>query len=93
MFKLMMFSRPYMKFDVTNPQHRLYYKIFEETGAWKHCPYQWIIEDDAVSVPHYCQQKLNEWYWNNDRAVQRLINSDKPTSKKARSMQLLRAVG
>lgn len=95
MFKLMMFSRPYMKFDVENPEHRLYYKTFEATGSWKHCPYQWIIEDDALSVPQYCQHKLNEFYWNNDKAVQKLIAGQKPerTQKKSSKPMSLRAVG
>jgi hypothetical protein len=84
-----------MKFDVENPVHRLYYKTFEDTGSWKHCPYQWIIEDDALSVPHYCQQKLNEWYWNNDRAVQKLIAGQQVQRqpKRASKPMALRAVG
>lgn len=98
MFKLMMHSRPFMKFDVENPEHRLYYKTFEETGAWKHCPYQWIIEDDAVDVPSYCRTKMNEFYWKNDRAVQKIIAGRVPERlqkkkfKPAEPMHL-RAVG
>jgi hypothetical protein len=95
MFKLMMFSRPFMKFDVENPVHRLYFKTFEETGAWKHCPYQWIIEDDALDVPSYCRAKMNEFYWKGDRAVQKLIAGQAPQRqpKKAEKPIQLRAVG
>jgi hypothetical protein len=81
-FKLMMFCRPFEKFDVENPQHRFYFKQFEEKHSWAHCPFQWIIEDDTLTVPDYIKGQLTEYYYRHDTALQELIKPNPVTEIK-----------
>jgi hypothetical protein len=62
-------QRPYIEFDPTNPDHRLNYKKFLETRAWKHCQYQWLIDDNSVDVVHFINKKLVEYYVSTDSAL------------------------
>jgi hypothetical protein len=55
-------NRPYAVFDAKNAEHRdLYYK-FLHSASWKHCPYQWLIDDDSADVVYYIQKKLIDYY-------------------------------
>ena len=59
-------QRPLVEFDPENIEHRRYYKKFLQTNAWRHCPYQWQIDDYSVDVVHYINKKLIEYYIKND---------------------------
>lgn len=62
-------QRPFIEFDPSNPGHRLDYKKFLQTHAWKHCTHQWLIDDHSVDVVHFINKKLIEYYISADSAL------------------------
>ena len=62
-------SRPKIRFDATNHQHRAYFQDFMKTGSWKNCPYQFFLEENQWNLVTMIQNKILNFYLNKDRKV------------------------
>lgn len=64
--RLEQFGRPKTLFDAKNKLHRGAYLDFLEHGNWRHCPVQFIIDDDSLCVVSCIQKKLLAYYLKKD---------------------------
>ncbi len=55
-------QRPFVQFDPKNKEHRQLFFKFLRTSSWAHSPYQWLLDDDCVSVVHNILNKLTLHY-------------------------------
>jgi hypothetical protein len=55
-------QRPFAIFDPANKEHRDIFYKFQKTQSWKHCPYQWTIEDDSTNLVYFLNRKLLDYY-------------------------------
>jgi hypothetical protein len=61
--KLNLFERPYVVFDVKNKNHRKYFASFLSTGSWKHCPVQFLCDEEfSASLPAMMRDQMVEYY-------------------------------
>jgi hypothetical protein len=62
MLKSLVHQRPVVIFDPSNREHRDLFYTFIRTVSWKHCPYQWAIDDDSLDIVHCINKKLLTYY-------------------------------
>lgn len=60
--RLVLFGRPKAIFDPTNKRDRTAYLDFLETGSWRNCPVNYIIDDDSISATYCIEKKLLAYY-------------------------------
>jgi hypothetical protein len=72
-------SRPFVVFDANNQEHRSLYNKFLKTHSWKHCPYQWLIDDTSLDVVHNINSKMLKYYMNAEFSTKK---TKKSTPKK-----------
>lgn len=68
MNRLDRFSRPLVKFDVKDPEHRKHYWLYLKNNSWGRCPYRFWFEGESsenlISVierqmlTYYAQQEF-----------------------------------
>ena len=55
-------SRPWVEFDPTNQQHRLWFAQFQRTNSWAQCPVRFTVREE-VNGPHAVMvRQLTEYY-------------------------------
>jgi len=57
-----LYSRPLIRFDVKNKQHRQYYSQYLMDRCWKQCPVQFYIEPGYGDLVSMIESKL-AWYY------------------------------
>jgi len=61
------FSRPWVKFDVSNRDHRRWYTEFLQNNAWGQCPVRFVIEDEGgANLLGLMQTRMIEFYTNKE---------------------------
>lgn len=59
-------GRPFVRFDVTNAEHReLFYKFLKQ-GSWKESPYQFYLEDGGIDLVWQLHQWVAGYYLGNE---------------------------
>lgn len=59
-------KKPQTLFDAGNSEHRRAYFNFLQTGSWQNCKYYFVIEDTYVDLPSMIDNKLVNYYLNNE---------------------------
>ena len=62
MLKTFMTSRPYTIFDAANQKHRSAYYRYLQSASWGDCPYQFVVEEPYIDLPHCINQKMIKYY-------------------------------
>jgi hypothetical protein len=71
--KLEYFSRPLVKFDPENKQHRRWYYEFLDYGGWGRCPVRFICPEDSGSdLTVMIRNQLIEYYVHREFANRRV---------------------
>ena len=58
--------RPYITFDVKNPDHRKAYYNFHNKSTWKGCPYTFVLEEGYSTIPSMITAKMSDFYMNQE---------------------------
>jgi hypothetical protein len=61
---LVNYGRPYIAFDVTNPQHRQYFTDYTHTHSWAACPYRFELENGFTDVVSMIKSQVLDYYLN-----------------------------
>lgn len=60
-------SRPLVRFDPANKEHRTYYNEFRKYGGWGSCPVRFIcIDEYSDNLLAQIQRQLLEYYMNRE---------------------------
>ena len=59
---LMTRTRPYVLFDVEDPEHRKLFAQYILTGRWNHCPYQFVADEPTQIDVGTIQRQLIAYY-------------------------------
>ena len=59
---LSLIGRPYVVFDPTIKQHRLWYYEFVKKSTWGHCPVRFLVPDDQGDIITMIQRTLVKYY-------------------------------
>lgn len=65
-------NRPQTLFDVTNAEHRQAYFEYRKHNSWQKCKYQFVIEDTYIDLPSMIDNKLVNYYLNNEFTTKKL---------------------
>jgi hypothetical protein len=61
------FTRPWVKFDVHNSDHRRWYAEFLQMKTWGHCPVRFVMEDEGgANLIGMIQSSMVEYYTNQE---------------------------
>ena len=55
-------GRPWVRFEVTNPQHRQWFAQFAKTLSWKNCPVIFAVDDEHGDTLQVIQRRLIKYY-------------------------------
>lgn len=65
------YSRPLVKFDAFNKEHRALYYQFVQKRTWGYSPYRFICPDDqGADLVTMMQRALNEYYIHREFGAQ-----------------------
>jgi hypothetical protein len=57
-------------FDVTNPDHRQYYRTYTQYRTWGRCPVRFEIpEDTGMDLISMVQKQLLDYYMSQDKEL------------------------
>lgn len=59
---LSLIGRPYVVFDPSVKQHRLWYFEFVKKQTWGHCPVRFLVPDDQGDLITMIQRTLVKYY-------------------------------
>ena len=62
MSHLAFIGRPWVSFDETNRQHRVWFNEFQKSGTWGRCPVRFIVSDDHGDLLTMIQRRLLGYY-------------------------------
>jgi hypothetical protein len=62
MLKTFTLNRPHMIFDAANQKHRSAYYRYLQSASWVDCPYQFVVEEPYIDLPHCINQKMIKYY-------------------------------
>ena len=68
MSTLSMYTRPQVKFDVTNPDHRKWLAEFTVSQSWRHCPVR-LVYPGAGNVIAMMQNQLLQYYIEKEMGI------------------------
>ena len=55
-------SRPWVRFQVDDPQHRQWFAEWTKTMSWKNCPVRFAIDDEHGDTLAVIQRRLIQYY-------------------------------